>query len=179
MFWFLRGHFPPASHCPRKLYFSGGGGSSVKRLKSSQDSSSHSGASGPSSITTTIWWRWDMSCRALDTKPAPAEGEFPDGPGAGTLHVELAPSVALGASNPGDGATLCIPAMEASGAPGRRDSWLRSSLSQGPATVHCRPQAAGWMTLQVEHLGAPCLQTSPAVSYQATETTIESCQQVS
>jgi len=117
MFWFLRGHSPPASHCPGKLYFPGGGGFSVKRLKYSRASSSPSGAIGPSSITSTIWLRWKMSCRAVVTMPGSAEGEVLDGLGVGSLREELAPSVALGVSNSGDGQVI-VPAVAKSSAPG-------------------------------------------------------------
>ena len=148
----MRGPPCTTSHCPGKLYFPGRGGTSVKRLKSSQASSLHSWASGPSSITSTIWLRWDMSCRAVVTMPGSAEGEVPDGPEACSLRVELAPSVALGASNPGGGATLCVSAVEASDAPGSTRLLVRVVIIPRPTTDHCQSQA-GWRMLRMEHHG--------------------------
>ena len=37
-----------------------------------------------------------------------AESWGPDGPGAGSLCVDLAPSVTLSATNPGGGVILCV-----------------------------------------------------------------------
>ena len=113
-----------------------------------------------------------MSCRAIDTKPGCAVIGAPNGPRAGSLRVELAPSVTFGASNPGGGATLCVLAVDITGVPEATRLLVRVVIV--PRRGYSPLLTPG--TRLDDTAGGP--QMTPAASHQAPQISVESCQRV-